>query len=155
MDEPVDVVAMGVGEHYLGDVVEPQTGCSDGGRKLLLARHFHARERNVVGRRGLTRVHEPQNSVVLDRPAVDRHRLREGAREEQIQLAARAAAREQEAVLEPHRSGLDCMDLHFARSFVLMGLVARGWVGAKPRKTSSTTPCARRSSIAPPVTSSR
>ena len=72
VDEAVDVVAVGVGEHDLRDVVELQAGGGDRRRKLLLAGHFHARERDVPRRRGLTGVDEPQDSVVLDRPAVDR-----------------------------------------------------------------------------------
>ena len=75
MDQPVDVVAMGVGEHDLGDIVEPQTCRRHRGWELLLARDLHPRERHVSRRRGLARVDESQHALVLDRPAVNRQRV--------------------------------------------------------------------------------
>ena len=75
VDEPVDVVAVGVGEHNLRDVVERQAGRGDSGREFLLGCDFHARERHVPRCGGLAGVDEPQDSVVLDRPAVDRQRV--------------------------------------------------------------------------------
>ena len=75
VDEAVHVVSVGVGEDDLRDVVELQAGGGDGRRELLLGGYFHARERDVPCRRGLTGVDEPQDSVVLDRPAVDRQRV--------------------------------------------------------------------------------
>jgi len=75
VNQPVDVVSVGVGEHHLRDVVELQAGGGDRRRKLLLAGYFHARERDVPRRGCLTGVNQPQHPVVLDRPAVDRQRL--------------------------------------------------------------------------------
>src|SRR3954452_11242965 len=51
---------------------------------------------------------------MLDRPAVDRQRLREGTREKQVQLAPRAGAGEQEAVFDTHGARCEGMDLHRA-----------------------------------------
>ena len=88
MDQPVDVVAVVVGEHDLRDVLQREARRRDGCRKLLLARHLEAGERDVSRRGGLAAVDEQQASLVLDRPAVDRHWVRPGAGQEQVQLPA-------------------------------------------------------------------
>ena len=75
MDKPVDMVAVGVGEHDLRDVVEVQVRLGHSARKFLLARHVHARERHVPHLRCLAGVYEPENSVAFDRLAVDRQRV--------------------------------------------------------------------------------
>src|SRR5450755_1591009 len=116
---------------------------------------MHVREWHVARRGSLAGVHESENSVVLDRPAVDRQRLGEGAREEQVQLPARAVAGEQEAVLDADGTGPESVNLHDRVSYGVGDLVWLVRVGAKPVRISSTTPSARRSSIGPPVTSSR
>src|SRR5450631_3986272 len=116
---------------------------------------MHVREWHVARRGSLAGVHESENSVVLDRPAVDRQRLRKGAREEQVQLPARAVAGEQKAVLDADGSGRESVNLHDHLSFGAGDLVSPWRVGAKPVRISSATPWARRSSIGPPVTSSR
>ena len=112
VDQPVDVVAVVVGEHHLRNVVQRQTRRRDRARKLLLARHLEAGERDVPRRRGLAAVDEQQAPVVLDRPAVDRQRVRPGARQEQVQLAPRAAAGEQERVLDARGAGRQGVDSH-------------------------------------------
>ena len=73
---------------------------------------MHTRERHISRRGSLARIHESQNPVVLDRPAVDRQRLREGAREEQVQLSARATAGEQEGLFDADGSGGESVNLH-------------------------------------------
>jgi hypothetical protein len=116
MDQPVDMVAVDVRDHDLRDVVDRQARRGHRGRKFLVAGYLHPRERHVARRRGLAGVHEPQDVVVLDRPAVDRHRFRPGAGQEQVQLPARAVAREQEAALDLHGASRQGVDLHAVRS---------------------------------------
>ena len=72
VDEAVDVVSVGVREYDFRDVVEVEAGGGQGRRELLLRANFHARERDVPRRRGFASVDESQESVVLNRPAVDR-----------------------------------------------------------------------------------
>ena len=112
VDQPVDVVAVMVGEHDLRDVVKRQAGRRQGCRELLLGRHLETGERNVPGFRSLTAVYEQQAPVVLDRPAVDRHRVRPGAGQEQVQLPPRALAGVKERVLQAHRPGREGVDSH-------------------------------------------
>ncbi|HEY7631808.1 MAG TPA: hypothetical protein VH817_13950 [Thermoleophilaceae bacterium] len=90
VDHAVDVVAMGVGEHDLGDVVGVEPRRSHHARELLAARHLHPRERHVACRGGLTRVDQPQDTLVLDGPDVDRQGIGEGSGQEEVQLAPRA-----------------------------------------------------------------
>src|SRR5207302_6545965 len=73
-------------------------------RELVLALDLEAREGNVPGRGDLARVDEQQPALVLDRPAVDRQRLRPGTRQEQIELAPSAERREEERVLDANAS---------------------------------------------------
>lgn len=115
MDDSVDVIAMGVGQDDLSDVIECKARSRQCSRELLCAIDLHARERHVARRCGLAGVDESQNSLVLDRPAVDRQRLREWAGREQVELASSAAAREEEAVLDAHGSGREGVDLHEER----------------------------------------
>jgi hypothetical protein len=58
VDQPVDVVAMGVGEYDLGNIVEGQTGRGHRGWEFLFACDFHPRERDVPRRGGLAGVDE-------------------------------------------------------------------------------------------------
>jgi hypothetical protein len=110
--EPVDVVAVSVGDDNFRDLVEAETCGGHRGWKFLLVRDLRPRERHVPSRCRLTGVDESQRALVLDRPSVDRQRVREGARHEQIQLASWARTGKQEAVLDAHRSGGEGVDLH-------------------------------------------
>src|SRR5664279_6236918 len=116
---------------------------------------MHLREWHVARRSSLAGIHQSENSVMLDCPAVDRQRRREGAGQEQVQLATRTMAGEQEALLDADGSGRESVNLHDRLSFGVGDLVSRLRVGAKPARIRSTTPSARRSSIGPPVTSRR
>jgi hypothetical protein len=58
MYQAVDVVAMCVGEHDLGDIVEIDACRGHRGRELLLACELHARERHVACGHGLAGVDE-------------------------------------------------------------------------------------------------
>ena len=89
---------------------------------------------------------------MLDREGVDRQRLGPLPIEERVQQTEPAAAG---AFAPAHRegdgAGLDRVDVHRGLS---LGFGV-GAVGAKPRRISSATPPASRSSMGPPVTSSR
>src|ERR1700693_1966503 len=56
VDETIDVVAVVVSEHYLGDVVERQARARDRSRKLLLGGNRETRKRDVARRGGLAAV---------------------------------------------------------------------------------------------------
>ena len=73
--EPVDVVAVGVGDHNLGYVIDVEAGRSHRGRKLVVARDLWPRERHISRLCSLAGVDEPQRALVLNRPAVDRQRV--------------------------------------------------------------------------------
>src|ERR1019366_10490053 len=87
-------------------------GRRQGRWELLLARHLEARERDVLRGGGLAAVDQQQAAFVLDRPAVDRQRIRPGAWKEQGELAARTRAGKQEGTLDAPGSSPEGVDLH-------------------------------------------
>src|SRR5207247_2211711 len=78
MDQSLDVVAVVVGEHNFRDVVHGQAGRRHDRRKLLLAAHLKAGERDVAGGRRLAAVDGQQSPLVLDGPAVNWEWVRPG-----------------------------------------------------------------------------
>jgi hypothetical protein len=86
-------------------------------------------------------VDESENSVVLDRPAVDRQRVCPGAGQEQAQLPLRALLREQEAVLDLHVSGREGVDLHAVGSDLADFSLMWSCVAGAPWRTSAVTIC--------------
>jgi hypothetical protein len=112
VDQPVDVVAVVVGEDHLRDIGERQPGGRHGVGQLLLARHLEAREGDVARGGDLAGVDQQQTLAVLDRPAVDRQRVTPGAGNEEVELAPDALAGKQKRALDAHASGLQRVDPH-------------------------------------------
>ena len=110
----VDVVAVHVGEHRRADVARLQAGAVERGRELAVRRDLESRKRDIAHERRLAGVDERDPTVVLDRPAVDRKRVRPGPRQEQVELPAPARGREQERALETHGAGRERVDPHRA-----------------------------------------
>jgi len=123
VDEAVDVIAVVVGEHDCGDVVKRQAGGRERRGELHLACDLEARERDVAHDRCLATVDEHHASVVLDRPAVDRKRVRPCVRQKQVHLAPRAGGWKEELALDAHMSGRQGVDDHRPRPYPARGLV--------------------------------
>ena len=98
----------------MSDVSHRQAGRRKRLRELLAGGHLEAAEGHVVDGRGLARIHEHQLVLVLDRPAVDRHRVAPLARQEEVQLPSRASPRIHERALQPRGAGGQGVDLHCA-----------------------------------------
>ncbi len=113
--QSVDVISVMVGEHDLRDVIERQAGGRDRTRQLLLGRHLEVGERDVAHGRALAGVDEQDLLAMLDHPAVDRQRVRPGAGQEQVELPARAEAREEEGVLDADGARRYRVDSHARR----------------------------------------
>ena len=113
VDRAVHVIAVHVGQHDGVDVVQRQAGGRQCAGQLVLGRDRETGERDVVGRRDLAGVDQDQLPVVLDRPAVDRERLRHPRTgSEERELAADAGLRIEECVAQLHRPGAQGVDSH-------------------------------------------
>lgn len=146
------VIRVEVGEDDLGDIGGADAQLLQAGPDLLLGLHPLAYPEaevrmpawEVAGLAcagGLAGVHHDHPFGMLDRKGVDRQRLSPLAVEHGHQTATAAVPDTLPlAALDCDRPRLDRVDLH---------------LGAQPRMISSTTPLASRSSMGPPVTSSR
>src|SRR5258708_24662022 len=93
MDEPVDVVAVMVGEDDFRDVAEVEAGRAKSAGQLLRGSDVEAGERDVAGGGDLAGVDQQQTALVLHRPAVDRQRPSPFSRQGQVELARPARPR--------------------------------------------------------------
>jgi len=113
MNQPVDMIAVVVGEHDLRNALQRQASCRHRCGKLLLARHLEASERDVPCRCRLAAVDEQQTPIVLDCPAEDGQRLGPWTGQEQVRLPTRALAGQQERALDTHRPSRQGVDSHY------------------------------------------